>query len=190
MALSSTRMEYRIALSHVDRGLDRALTVIAALHPSETAEHLALRVLAYCLLYEERIEFGAGLADPTAPDLWARDLTGQVTLWVECGAADGEKLRRVLQHNAGAAVHAVFSGDRRLRDLQDEVAGWTRAARGLERVTLWTLDAALVSGLAAAVDTGRRHQLSVTIVGDHFYVESDGQHVEGAAVRGALTQAR
>ena len=45
MALPSVRMEYRVQLSHVDRGVDTAQTVVAALHPSETAEHLALREL-------------------------------------------------------------------------------------------------------------------------------------------------
>ena len=184
MALPSTRMEYRIALSHVDRGIEESLTVIAALHPSETAEHLALRVLAYCLLYQERIEFGEGLCNPEEPDLCARDLTGQLTLWVECGAADADKLRRVLQHHAAAQVHAVFAGERRLQDLLKEVAGWTRAVKGLERVTLWTLDPTLVEALAAR--EGRRHRLSVTIVGDHFYVEVDGEHLDGAAARGAL----
>ncbi len=178
MALPSTRMEYRIALSNVDRGVEHSQTLIAALHPSETADHLALRVLAWCLLYQEGITFGPGLADPEAADLWAHDLTGRLTLWVECGTADAEKLRRVLQHNAGAAVHAVFAGDRRRKELLEQVAGWTRASKGFEQISLWTIAPDLVAALAAR--EGRRQHWSVTVVGDHFYVDADGAHVEGA----------
>lgn len=117
MALHSTRMEYRIALAHVDRGVTVERAVIAARHPSETAEHLTLRVLAWCLLYEDRLEFGPGLCEPDAADLIARDLTGRVTAWVECGAATAEKLRKVVQHNPGAAVHVVLDDDLRRDEL-------------------------------------------------------------------------
>ena len=69
------------------------MTVVAALHPSETAEHLALRILSWCLLYQEGLAFGPGLGDPEAADLWAHDLTGRLSTWIECGAVDAEKLR-------------------------------------------------------------------------------------------------
>lgn len=181
MALPSVRYEYRIALSNVDRGVDLAETVIAARHPSETAEHLTLRVLAWCLLHRPGIGFGAGLADPDAPDLEARDPTGRVTLWVECGAADVEKVRRVLAHNSDAEVHAVFAGERRRDELLGQLAAAKRALKDAARLTLWTIDAALVTALAAREE--RRHRWSVTVVGDHFYVEADGATHEGAAVR-------
>ena len=182
MALSSTRIEYRIALSHVDRGIEMTDTVIAALHPSETAEHLTLRALSYCLLYQDRIEFGPGLGDPEAADLWAHDLTGRLSLWVECGTASGDKLRKVVQHNSGAAVHAVFGSDRRRQDLLDEVAGWPRVPKGLGAIELWTVDAALLGALAARDQ--RRHRWTVTIVGDHFYIDADGENLDGAIGRG------
>lgn len=181
MALPSTRVEYRIALSHVDRGLEVSQTVIAAHHPSETAEHLTLRVLSWCLFYREGISFAPGLSDPEAADLWGHDLTGRLTLWVECGTADGEKLRRVMQHNADAEVHAVFAGERRRRELLEQVAGWTRAAKGFERIELWSIAPALVAALCANED--RRHRWSVTIVGDHFYIDADGESLDGAIER-------
>src|SRR5262245_28488477 len=98
-------MEYRIALANLDRGVTVEQAVVVARHPSETQAHLVLRVLGWCLLYEERLEFGPGLCEPDAPDLVARDLTGRITCWVECGGAAAEKLRKVVQHNPGASVH-------------------------------------------------------------------------------------
>src|SRR5207302_303340 len=148
--------------------------------PSETAEHLVLRVLAFCLVPDEGLEFGPGLSTPEAADLWARDLTGRITTWVECGSATPEKLRHVLQHHAGAAVHHVFSGGERAeRSVRDElraaVADWRRPPRGFETVTLWAIDPALVTALAAVEE--RRQKWSVTVVGDHLYVDVDGRPV-------------
>src|SRR5258708_19128464 len=122
MALAPVRMEYRIQLAHVTRGRDVTETVVVGRHPSETAEHLTLGVLGWCLLNEERIEFGPGLSTPDAADLWTHDLTGRLVTWIECGAAQGEKLRRTLQQNAGAQAHVVLSEARRQDELLAEVA--------------------------------------------------------------------
>ena len=174
MTLVPTRMEYRIKLAHVDRRLEVEEALIAALHPSETIEHLTLRVLAWCLLHEERIGFGAGLSDPDAPDLLTRDLTGRLTTWIECGSADGEKLRRVVQQNNGVIAHAVFDDERRKKEFVNQLAEWKRAAE----IRVWKIDPDLVRALAAG--DARRRKWTVTIVGDHLYVDADGESLDGA----------
>jgi uncharacterized protein YaeQ len=181
VALPSTRLEYRLTLSNVDRGVDLSRTLVVARHPSETQEHVTLRVLAFCLLNEERLELGPGLSTPDAADLWARDLTGQLTTWIECGAASAEALVKVLQHNAGASVHAVFGDERRRDELLAEFASFKRPRKGTEQISLWTIDRALVTALAAEEE--RRQQWTVTISGDHFYVEADGRSVDGEVAR-------
>jgi uncharacterized protein YaeQ len=172
-------MEYRLALSHVERGVTVEETLITALHPSETREHLTLRVLAHCLLHRPGLTFGPGLSTPDAPDLWAHDLTGRVTAWIECGAASGETLRKALAHHAGAEVHVVLDEPRRKDELVHELAGWKRAAE----IEVWLIDRALVSRLAAPEE--RRRRWTVTIVGDHLYVDEAGATVDGAVERGA-----
>lgn len=178
MALPSTRFEFRVALSNVDRGIDVQKSAIAARHPSETAEHLMLRVLAWCLLFDDRLEFGPGLCDPDAADLWTRDLTGQVTAWVECGTADADKVRHVLLHHGDATVHAVLADDRRRDELKAGVAGWKKPPRGRGGLCLWRVDRDLLVALAAREE--RRQAWNVTVVGGHMYVESDGQTFDGA----------
>src|SRR5207302_7475776 len=137
MALPSVRYEYKVALAHVERGLDVQTSIIAARHPSETAEHLALRVLAFCLLHRDGIAFGAGLSDGDASDLEARGPDGRVTLWAECGAVEAAKLKRIVQQNANAEVHVVLSDERRRRELDEAIAALPHGIKDASRVTLW-----------------------------------------------------
>jgi uncharacterized protein YaeQ len=177
------RREYRLTLSHVDRGVNVERPVLLSRHPLEDDAHLATRMLAYCLLHEERLEFGPGLDEGDEPDLLARDLTGTLVTWVGCGALSPKRVRKVLQHNRAAAVHAVFDLRARRDAFVAEVASWgERAPRGWDRLHLWTLPEAVVERLAA-LEAPRQRWL-VTIVGEHLYVDAEGEMVDGALVRG------
>src|SRR5438552_923762 len=94
MALPSTLYTLEIDLSDVDRGVYESLALKVARHPSETAEYLITRLLAYCLEYTEGLSFSRGLAEPDEPALAVRDLTGAVTSWIEVGAPDAARLHR------------------------------------------------------------------------------------------------
>jgi uncharacterized protein YaeQ len=177
MALTATRLEYRMTLSDSERSVDAQEALIVAQHPSETVEHVTLRVLAWCLLHEERLEFGPGLSDPDVADLWVRDLTGKLTTWIECGTADAEKVRKVLQHNAGIKLHAVFGDPRRRDEMLAGMGEWKRAPKGAE-MTVWMVEPALVAALAAKVQ--RRQVWTVTLVGGQAYIEADGESLSGA----------
>ena len=49
--------------------------------------------------------------------------------------------------------------------------------RGTPTPIVWTIDRALVAELAARED--RRQRWSVTVVGDHFYIDADGKTLDG-----------
>jgi uncharacterized protein YaeQ len=180
VALTATRLEFRVALANVPRGIDREDNVLVAQHPSETREHVVLRMLAWCLLHEERLAFGPGISSPEAADLWTHDLTGRVTTWVECGTARGDDVKRAMQHHTGAAVHAVLASTRKRDELLAEIAGWKKLPRGAT-LTVWTIDAALVAALAKS--EARREKWRVTVLDEHLYVETDTATVDGPVHR-------
>ena len=180
MALQPTRYEFKLALSNVDRGVDRSESVIIARHPSETMRHAVLRVLAWCLVNEPALEFGPGLSTPDAADLLARDATGRLTTWVECGSAAADKLRKVQQHNADLAVHVVLDDARAARQLTDDLAA-TKLPRAATPPSIWVVDAALVRTLAERED--RRQRWTVTVVGDHLYMEAEGDILDAPVTR-------
>ena len=150
MALQPTRFEYRLMLSNVDRRVERDGPVIMARHPSETQVHLVLRLLAWCMFNEEALTFGPGLSTPEAADLWAHDATGRLAVWIECGTATVERLRKVQQHNSNVAVHVLMDDPRRATELLAELSG-TKLPRAATPPAIWVVDPGLVVS-----DGGRR----------------------------------
>lgn len=185
MSLTATRLDFRIGLSHVDRGIDITESLVVAQHPSEANEHVILRVLGWCLLNEERLAFGPGLSSRGAADLWTHDLTGQLVTWVECGAADDDLVRRTMQQHAGLCAHAVFSSVDRHDTFVRSVRDWKRSPRGAS-LTAWLIDTSFVRTLADRV--AKRQAWRVTIVSDHFYIDADGRTLDGPASRLLLTE--
>ena len=180
------RREFRLMFSNVDIGGSVAnveKVLVISRDPTETAFHLSLRVLTYALLYEERLELGPGIADPDAPDLLTRDLTGKVTTWIACGDITAALARRVLQHNRDAHVHVVFGSRDRRDTFQAEVEdlGGVKP-KGWNRLSLWTIDEDLIRCLAAIEQL--RQRWSLTIVGDHIYADADGVVCDGPVMRG------
>ena len=62
MALKSTIVRAQLAVADIDRGYyaDHAVTI--AQHPSETDERMMVRLLAFALHADARLEFGRGLS--------------------------------------------------------------------------------------------------------------------------------
>ena len=106
MALSATIHTFDIDLSDVDRGVYQSLNLRVAQHPSESADYLVARVLAYCLEFAEGIEFSKGLSDPDEPAILVRDLTGQLQAWIEIGLPAAERLHRASKTAPRVVVYA------------------------------------------------------------------------------------
>src|SRR5512140_1253124 len=102
MALTATIYTFEVELADVDRGVYQPLALRAARQPSETAEYLLTRVLAYCLEYVEAIGFSRGLAEPDDPDLAVRALPATWQAGIENGAPDAAR-----PHKASPAAPRV-----------------------------------------------------------------------------------
>lgn len=94
MALRATIYKAELQIADMDRHVygDHALTI--ACHPSETEERMMVRVLAYALHAQEGIAFTRGLSEVDEPDVWAKNLAGEITLWIDLGQPDEARIRR------------------------------------------------------------------------------------------------
>ncbi len=182
MALTAVLYDFQIALSNVDRSVEQQLSFKLARHPSELMERSWLKVLAYCWLWEERLLFGPGLSDPDAPDLQTLDYTNVITRWVRVGKGDPAKIQRMVDQNANAKVNVLFESAERQEAFFEEA----RAAKlnRLVKAEFAAIDAGLLRELSALDE--RRHKLTVTLTGDHFYIDANGMTLDGPLVRGSF----
>src|SRR4051794_41055618 len=105
MALTATLYRFDIQLSDIDRGVYETFDLRVARQPSETAEYMLTRVLAYCLEYTAGIALTEGVAAGDEPAVLVRDLTGRITAWIEVGAPDAERLHRASKLGGRVAVY-------------------------------------------------------------------------------------
>ena len=94
MALNATTYRFELSISDMDRGYYATHTLTLARHPSETDERLMVRLLAFALHADERLQFGKGLSSEDEPDLWRKDLTGDILEWIDLGQPDEQRIRR------------------------------------------------------------------------------------------------
>jgi uncharacterized protein YaeQ len=94
VAPKSTVYKAELQVSDMDRHHYASHALTLAQHPSETEERLMLRLLAFALYADERLEFGRGLSTDDEPDLWRKDLTGLIEQWIELGQPDESRVRK------------------------------------------------------------------------------------------------
>ena len=94
MAPNATVYKAELQVTDLDRHYYASHDLTLAQHPSETAERLMARLLAFALHADERLTFGRGLSDEDEPALCQRDYTGDIERWIELGQPDESRLRK------------------------------------------------------------------------------------------------
>lgn len=92
MAIKSTIFKADVQIADMDRHYYANHQLTLARHPSETDERMMMRVLAFVLHANEALVFGKGLSADDEPDLWQKDLTGAIDLWIEVGQPDDKRI--------------------------------------------------------------------------------------------------
>src|SRR5437868_9129086 len=70
---------------------------------------MMVRLLAFALNADERLEFGRGLSSEDEPDLVKRDLTGAIDLWIDVGLPDERAVRKAAGRAREVKVY-VYGG--------------------------------------------------------------------------------
>ena len=104
MALKATIFKVDLAVADMDRNhfADYALTL--ARHPSENDARMMVRLLAFMRYADELLVFGKGLSTDEEPDLWRKELTGVIDLWIVVGQPDERWLRKASGRSERVAV--------------------------------------------------------------------------------------
>lgn len=92
MALRATIFKAELNIADSDRHYYASHTLTLARHPSETDERMMVRLLAFALNGHEDLSFTKGLSEVDEPDLWLKDLTGAIDLWIDVGQPDERRI--------------------------------------------------------------------------------------------------
>ncbi|MGB3461816.1 MAG: YaeQ family protein [Rhodanobacter lindaniclasticus] len=156
MALNSTIYKVELQISDMDRHYYATHALTLARHPSETEERLMVRLLAFALHADERLEFGKGLSDEDEPALWRKAYTDEIELWIDVGQPDETRIRKACGR-ARQVVVVSYGGNA-------AELWWNRHATALARhrnLTVLDIDADTVATLVTLLQRGMRLQALV-----------------------------
>lgn len=171
MALPATIYRVSIQLSHLDRNVYESLQTTVARHPSETAERLVVRLLAYAVCFEPGLVFTKGIGAGDEPDLWAKGPDGRVTSWIEVGLPDPERLIKASRHSGRTILVAYGPGLARWREQH------LAKLAAIANLTVLGLDQDFLEHLVIRLQ--RSISWSLTITEGSLYLEADGETLEG-----------
>lgn len=106
MATKATVFKASLQIADMDRHYYADHSVTMARHPSETDERMMTRLLAFALNASERLEFGQGLTDEDEADIWLKDLTGAIELWIDVGTPDERLVRKACGRAREVRIYA------------------------------------------------------------------------------------
>ena len=180
MALKATIFKAQLQVADMDRQHYADHTVTLARHPSETDERMMVRLLAYALHVpvdgaNGTLEVAKGLWDPDEPELWHKDLTGQIVQWIDVGQPDERRLmkasgraERVTVLGYSASVPIWWSG----------IATKITRARN---IAVWQIAASESQALAELAE--RSMQLQVTVQDGTVWISNGTRSVEITPMR-------
>ena len=131
MALKSTIYKIDLNIADMDRQYYAQHSLTLAKHPSETDERVMVRLIGFAMYANEALIFGKGLSDDEEPDLWQKDLTGAIQLWMDVGLPTEKDIRKAAGR-AKQVVVILYGG--RIADMW-----WTQNSKAVLKINNLTV---------------------------------------------------
>lgn len=170
MALKSTIFKATLNITDLDRGYYAEHGLTLARHPSENDQRMMVRLLAFALYADDRLEFGRGISSEDEPALWAREYTGEIRRWIDVGLPDERWLRKAAGRSAEVVLLAY--GGRAAEVWWSKEQG---ALGRLKNLTVLTVSDEECAALAALAE--RSMQLQCTIQDGQVWVTDGSETV-------------
>jgi uncharacterized protein YaeQ len=175
MALKVTIYKANLQLADMDRNVYGDHGVTIARHPSETDERLMIRLLAFALNVpgdtdNGTLEFAKSLWDTDEPDLWHKDLTGQIVQWIDVGQPDDKRMMKSSPRAERVVVYTYTASS---------PIWWTGVQTKITRarnLDVWLIQPEQSQALAAMAQ--RTMQLQFTVQDGTVWVADAQQSVE------------
>ncbi|MGI9274040.1 MAG: YaeQ family protein [Endozoicomonas sp.] len=105
MALKATIFKAELQIADMDRHYYQNHTLTIALHPSETDERMMIRILAFALHAHEQLVFTKGISTDDEPDLWQKNYSDEIELWIDLGQPDEKRIRKACGRSRAVVLY-------------------------------------------------------------------------------------
>jgi uncharacterized protein YaeQ len=96
MTLKATIYKVKLNISDLDRNYYDQHEITVARHPSETEQRMMVRILAFAMFASPNLSFTKGLCVDDEPELWARNLSDEIDLWISLGQIEVKQIRKAI----------------------------------------------------------------------------------------------
>lgn len=170
MALKATIYKATIQLSDMDQDQYGQYPLTIACHPSETEERMMVRVLAFAMHAHGDLSFTQGLCEDEEPELWRKNLTDDIELWIDLGQPDEARIKKACSRSAHVVIYTYQP---RSADVW-----WNKINTKLSRynnLTVIALEEGVSKSLADICE--RTMQLNVMIQDGEIWISNDSETV-------------
>ena len=105
MALKATIFKAELQIADLDRHYYQTHSLTIARHPSETDERMMIRLLAFALHADEKLAFTKGISSEDEPDIWLKNYSDEIELWVDLGQPDEKRIRKACGRGQQAVIY-------------------------------------------------------------------------------------
>ena len=172
MALKSKIFKIQISIANVSTNHYEDYNLTLARHPSESDERMMCRLIAFALHANYDLAFGKGVSNDEEPDIWLKNLDGQIESWIDLGQPDEKRIRQ-----ACGKANSVYIYSYQLAAAKawwDGLSHKIRSRPGLHMRQLIVSGEAPLSALIS-----RSMKINCTIQDDEVFLvgEVDGRHI-------------
>tara|TARA_R110002072_G_scaffold105615_5_gene230941 strand:- start:89 stop:625 length:537 start_codon:yes stop_codon:yes gene_type:complete len=171
MALSSTIFKVQLDLSDLNKNHYNSYKLTLARHPSENDQRMMLRLLAFALFADEQLSFTKGISTVEEPDLWIKNYSGEIELWIDLGLPDEKRIRQA--HSSAKKVVIFAYGDRSLATWRQQLDASIKRFPSLKIFHIADDDLKQLASLA-----DKNMQLHCSIQDDEVFIGNDSQNFQ------------
>ena len=106
MAIKSTIFKADLQIADMDRHYYRNHALTLARHPSENDDRMMIRLLAFALNASDAMNFSKGLSTEDEPELWQKNLSGEIDIWIDLGQPDEKRIRKACGRAKKVLIYA------------------------------------------------------------------------------------
>jgi uncharacterized protein YaeQ len=171
VAIKATIIKAELEIADMNRNYYQTHQLTLAQHPSETHERVMMRLVTFALHANEQLGFTRGISTDTEPDLWQKDLTDRIELWIELGQIDEKRIKRA----CGVADQVVIY----TYQPRNALPWWKQMEARLKRFSNLTVAAIdVISDCKIEALANRSMQLQCSVQDNTVYLSNSSESVE------------